>query len=329
MDATRSFIAGRKPLMGLGRLQAWLLDRYITHPARSQWLGKILYGYQRSGLQWLLRKSGALTLLGAGHADALIPRLDYAKPLTGIHPARGARKGTVALFTGCVAGFLDVGTQLAAVRLLNALGYDVHVPPTQGCCGALHLHAGDSGKSRDFMHRNLAAFSGELDAIITTASGCGALLREYPAHVSGEVASTFSKRVADISQFLVNADWSQVRLKPLTQRVAVHDPCTLANAMRQEQGPYTLLKKIPQARVTALPENEFCCGGAGTYPLTQPHMAKRLREEKIRLLRTVAPDILVTSNIGCALQLGTGVREAGLRMEVIHPVVLLERQLET
>lgn len=330
MEATQSLLAAHNPSARPWRgLQTWLLDRCIVHPRRLRWLGKFLYGYQRSGVQKLLRKTRVLALLGAKNADALIPQLYPAPSPAKTYPATGTRKGTVALFTGCVAGFLDVRTRFAAVRLLNALGYDVHLPPSQGCCGALHLRTGESGKAQDLMRRNLVAFSGECDAIITTASGCGALLREYSTHISSENANVFSKRIVDISQFLANADWGPVRLKPLPQRVAVHDPCTLVNVLRQEQAPYALLKKIPRVQVVVLPENEFCCGGAGAYPLAQPDMAQRLRTDKIRQLQATAPDILVTSNIGCALQLDAGVREAGLAVEVMHPVTLLERQLET
>ncbi len=328
MDATQNLLATRRTAAGWKRLwRALLLDGLIARPRRLQRAGKLLYGYQRSGLQWLLRNSGLLALSGLGTAEALIPPLFPVTPAAEFYPASAARQGVVGLFTGCVAGFLDSRTRDAAIRLLNVLGYDVHLPSSQGCCGALHLRAGETGKAHRLMQRNLAAFSRKLDAIVTTASGCGALLREYPTHIPGEAAGVFSGRIVDISRFLADADWSRVRLKPLSQRVAVHDPCTLRNVLRQEQAPYALLKKIPEADIVALPENNFCCGGAGAYPVTQPALAERLRADKIRLLRETAPDILVTSNIGCALQLGAGLRAAGLPVEVLHPVVLLARQM--
>jgi len=328
IDETHALLAAREPLTGLKR--AWrrfLLDRLIASPARLRRAGKWLYGYQRSGLQRLLRASGVLTLLGIGKIEALLPKLSPAAPAMEFHPATGKRTGAVALFTGCVASVLDRRTQKAAIRLLNALGYDVQVPSTQGCCGALHLRTGETEKALDLMHGNLAAFMEVPGAIVTTASGCGAQLREYPVHLSDKAAGAFSSRVVDISQFLAEADWDNVRLRPLPLRIAVHDPCTLTNVLRQGQAPYALLKKIPEAEIAALPENDFCCGGAGVYPLTQPAMAGRLRVDKIRLLQETAPDILVTSNIGCALQLGAGIRDAGLPTEVLHPVVLIERQL--
>jgi glycolate oxidase iron-sulfur subunit len=328
MDATQELVETRRPATGLQRsLRSFLLDRLIANPAGLRRAGRLLYGYQRSGLQRLLRASGFLSLLGLRKAEALLPQLSPATPTAEFHPAAGERKGAVALFTGCVAGVFDDRTQKAAIRLLNALGYDVHVPPLQGCCGALHLRTGETEKAHALMRRNLEAFAGKDLPVVTTASGCGALLREYDRHITDNEASSFADRVTDIGQFLAWADWRGIRLRPLPRRVAVHDPCTLANVLRQEQAPYILLKKIPEAKIAALPENSVCCGGAGAYPLTQPDMAQRLRRDKIRHLREMAPDILVTSNIGCALHLGAGIREAGLDIEVLHPVVLLARQI--
>lgn len=328
MDATQTLLAMHQPLTGLKRLWHTLLLRLIAHPTHLRRIGKFLYEYQRSGLQRLLRASGLLALFGAGKMDDLIPPLFPAKPPADFYPTPAARKGSVALFTGCVAGILDARTQEAAIRLLNALGYDVWVPPSQGCCGALHLRTGEPETAHELMQRNLAAFADKADAIVTTASGCGALLRGYDAHIAGKTAGDFSRRITDISEFLAEADWGRVRLKPLPRRVAVHDPCTLTNVLRQEQAPYALLKRIPGAEIVALPENKLCCGGAGVYPLTEPTMAERLRADKIRCLQEIAPDILVTSNVGCALHLGAGIREAALDIEVLHPVVLLEKQTQ-
>jgi glycolate oxidase iron-sulfur subunit len=107
----------------------------------------------------------------------------------------------------------------------------------------------------------------------------------------------------------------------------VHDPCTLANVLRRADGPYALLSRIPGADIFPLPENHLCCGAAGIYHLTEPEMAKRLRADKLAHLEHLAPNILATSNVGCAMYLAAGLRKAGLGIEVVHPVALLARQL--
>lgn len=328
IDAAWESIETRPPAVGLRRRwRTMLLNRFIANRVGLRRAGNALYWYQRSGLQRLLRASGLLSLIGISRLEDLLPKLSPTTPAMDIHAASGERKGAVALFMGCVASVLDYRTQEAAIRLLNTLGYDVYVPPSQGCCGALHLRAGETETAHALMRRNLEAFAENSVPIVTTASGCGAFLREYGVHAADPVAGDFAGRITDISQFLAQADWRHVRLRPLPRRVAVHDSCTLTNVLCQEQAPYALLNKIPGVDVVALPENRYCCGGAGTYALTQPDMAQRLRDEKIRCLREAAPDILVTSNIGCALQFGAGIRKAGMPVEVLHPVALIERQL--
>ena len=128
--------------------------------------------------------------------------------------------------------------------------------------------------------------------------------------------------------FFAEFPWPQdLHLDPLPKTIAVHEPCTLRNVLRGQGHGYTLLGRIPEARVVALAENQFCCGGAGAYILTQPAMADRLRDDKLAHLQQLAPDLLATSNLGCALHVGAGMRALGLTAEVVHPVTLIARQL--
>ena len=282
IDAARALTATRRSAAYADAPVLRFLDWLIGSPGRLFRAGKLLYYYQRSGMQRLLRASGLLRLTGVGKLDALLPPLVAPRQLHSFYPAQGIQKGEVSLFIGCIAQIADLKTHEAAIRLLNALGYDVRIPVQQTCCGALRLHAGDTETAERFMRGNLGAFGTTAEAILTTASGCGAVLREYGMHLSDSVAGSFGARVMDISEFLARADWSRLTLQPLPERIAVHDPCTLANVLRQEKAPYALLRMIPQAEIVPLPENSLCCGGAGTYPLTQPEMAAQLRAAKLR-----------------------------------------------
>src|SRR5205814_2272524 len=139
---------------------------------------------------------------------------------------------------------------------------------------------------------------------------------------------TVARRVMDISAFLQNIEWPEdLALEPLAKRVAVHDPCTLTNVQRAHQAPYALLRRIPQMEILPLPENKTCCGAAGAYHLEHPEMAQALRQDKIRHVAQTSPDILVTSNVGCAMHLYAGLRQAGTPIEVMHPVTLIAKQL--
>lgn len=220
--------------------------------------------------------------------------------------------GDVSLFLGCATSVLDTQTLAAAIFVLNRLGYTVHIPSAQACCGGLHRQAGDQAGADALDDRNRAAF-GDMP-ILAVASGCGARLIE-----------TMPERVQDISAFLARAaDWDNVAIAPLAATIAVQDPCSLRNGLKAEKHPYALLKRIPGADVKPLPGNAQCCGGAGSYMLTQPEMANRLRDDKISACQSIDPAYLATSNIGCALHLAKGL---GGDARIAHPVWIVARQM--
>jgi glycolate oxidase iron-sulfur subunit len=330
LDAGRTLIEQSHAANAPARSRAVTgLMRLIEKPDRIHVLGRILRLYQRSGLQRVLRAARVPAWFGLGNMEANLPALSPQKPLARSYPAQGASRGHVMIFTGCLARITDRQTLDAAIQLLNRLGYEVRVPE-QGCCGALHLHGGQSRAATELMHQTIQAFAGATDTILSTASGCTATLCEYGKYLpDDQTAVEFSRRVMDINQFLASLPWlSNMSFRPLAKRIAVHSPCTLSNVLRQDDKPFSLLKHIPGAEVIPLPDNSVCCGAAGTYHLTEPRIARELRAPKIAHLKQLAPDILVTSNPGCAMFLAAGMREAGLSMEVLHPVVLLERQLQ-
>lgn len=332
LDAARALIESRrvataKPASRSIALIQWLVEK----PARMHLLGKFLRLYQGVGLQWLLRKGHVLRRVGMNGFDAAIPKLQAQKAFAEIYPTKNKPRGRIALFIGCQGNLTDQQALAASIRLLNRLGYEAHVPPDQGCCGALHLHDGQTGKATELMRRNITAFTNGSDAIVSVACGCVATLCEYGKYLEDDKsAQKFSGRIRDINQFIAGVTWPEdITFHPLPKRIAVHDPCTLNNVLRQEDKPYALLAKIPGAEIIPLPENNTCCGAAGTYHLTQAPIAEQLRAPKIDRLKRLAPDILVTSNPGCATFLAAGLRADGLAIEVMHPVTLLERQLRT
>lgn len=291
--------------------------------------------YQRSGLQRLLRRSGLLQKLGLRRMDGLLPPLSKTVRLQTHYPSVAPSRGEVALFTGCLGTALEQEALHAAIGLLTRCGYGVHVPAAQACCGALHRHAGDPAGATALARRNVAAFNAlAIDAIVYTASGCGAALAEYPNWFRrGDDAPAFGAAAIDLCSFLARVEWPEnLTPRPLHARALVHEPCSLRNVLRAAEAPYRLLRRVPSLSVEPLPGNARCCGGAGATLIEQPGLADALREDKIAALKTATEDtgadtILVTSNLGCALHLGAGIRADGMNVEVMHPATLLWRQL--
>ncbi len=249
LDSARALIesqraASARPANRSVALIQWLVEK----PARMRRLGKLLRLYQGTGLQWLLQKSHALRLVGLNRLDAAVPKLQARKTFAEIYPAKNKPKGRIALFTGCQASLADQQVLAASIRLLNRLGYEVNVPPEQGCCGALHLHGGQTTKAAELMRRNIAAFANGSDAIVSVASGCAATLCEYEKYLEDDKsAEKFSGRIRDINQFLANAVWPEnIAFHPLPKRIAVQDPCTLINVLRQKRQTVCLVAENPR-----------------------------------------------------------------------------------
>ena len=329
VDAAR--VMHRRRLPRLARWPRQLLLLALSEARLHGPLFAVVRRLQHTGMLDRLTRR----LLGTGR----LARLYRLLPSVGLSQSRetrylppGSAVGALSLFTGCVAQRTEPEVTTAAIRVLNRLGFAVHLPAEQVCCGAMHQHNGESGAAHRLALRNLDAFSDAAGRpILVTASGCASHLKAYPALESlvGDLrVEGFARRVSDISRFLCQVPWPQnVTLAPLPARVAVHDPCSLRNALGQEDGPYELLRKIPGVCVYGLPGNELCCGAAGTYLLQQPEMSAALGEAKIESLRQHPPDVLITSNPGCALQLRAGIKAAGLDIEVMHPVQLIDRQM--
>jgi glycolate oxidase iron-sulfur subunit len=304
-----------------------LLDA-IEQPEQLRKTARALRLYQQSGVQWLARNSGLLKGLGLDGLEQQLPKIPPVEEFAPLYPAQGERRGEVALFTGCVGSIIDQPALHASIRMLNRLGYAVHIPATQQCCGGLHHHQGDVETSQRMARANIATFASDhYEAILFTASGCGAQLADYGT-LFGSEGDNFAKRVCDVDTFLARAEWPALLIPaPLNATVAVHDPCTLHNALRQSDAPYRLLERIPQLKVVPLEGNRACCGAAGVYHLGHAQTAEALRAPKLTAAATSGAAYLASANFGCALHIAAGLREQGQAIEVLHPVVLLDRQL--
>ncbi|MFN9914909.1 MAG: (Fe-S)-binding protein, partial [Pirellulaceae bacterium] len=163
-------------------------------------------------------------------------------------------------------------------------GFEVYVPPQQGCCGALAWHIGDERSAAACARRNLQAFPAELEHVVTTAAGCGSGIHDYPLILAGAPDEARARELAaktiDISVLLerYGIEPPPPLARPL--RVAYHDACHLSHAQRVRSQPRNLLKKIPNLTLIELEDGELCCGSAGTYNLDQPAIAAELGRKK-------------------------------------------------
>jgi len=260
--------------------------------------------------------------------NALQAKLPRSAPLAKPLPtARHARK--VLMLEGCVQPSLSPNTNAATARVLDRLGISVTPAREAGCCGAVDYHLDAQAAGLDRARRNIDAWWPSIEngaeAIVQTASGCGAFIKEYAHLLSTDPAyADKARKVSALARDLVEV----LRDEPLEalgihsdQRLAFHCPCTLQHAQKLGGAVEALLTKLG-FNLTPVPDGHLCCGSAGTYSLTQPELSRQLRDNKLNALESGQPDVIVTANIGCQSHLdGAG------RTPVRHWIELVEAAL--
>jgi glycolate oxidase iron-sulfur subunit len=311
----------------------FVFGHLLESPATMTVLGTLLYLYQGSGLQKLVRGLGFLKLLGGlSDVEQLTPRAEppfFFSQIGKTFPAEGERRYRVALMAGCIANVSFARLNEATVRVLRKNGCEVAVPEGQSCCGALHLHAGIRAEARRLARRNIDALAdGGFDAIITNAAGCGSTLKEYGELLEGDAAYAarareFSGRMQDITEFLASIELNRdMGALPLT--VTYQDSCHLAHGQRIRTAPRKLLEAVPGLIFREMPLADVCCGSAGIYNVMETEMAMQILERKMAGVNITGAEVIATANPGCILQLRAGARLHGSGQRVVHVVELLD-----
>jgi len=291
---------------------------YLTrHPARYFLLEKLL---RSKTLGNLLRACKLLTQ-DTAPLQTKIQNEPASSVLPAFTQAKGEVKGNLGLFTGCITKLFDQKTLTDTITLLSHCGYNVHIPAHQACCGALHQHNGQPDIAQQLNSQNQGIFQTKtLDAIISTSTGCTAQLDSQLDNIT----------IFDIMQFIREKQLLKtLKLESVTQKVAVHEPCSQRNQLKLSSIT-SLLNQIPDANISDLADNSLCCGAGGANLITQNQPSIQLKQLKINALKSQPTDILITTNYGCALHIASGLqKEANLsqnkQIEILHPVSLLVR----
>jgi len=264
---------------------------------------------------------------------ALLPGTLQSKLPRNVYPAKPRpmtlRERQVLMLEGCVQPCLSPNTNAAAARVLDRLGISVIASRKAGCCGAVDYHLDAQAAGLDRARRNIDAWWPGIEkgaeAIVQTASGCGAFIKDYGHLLASDPAyADKAKKVSALARDLVEV----LRDEPLeklgihaSQRVAVHCPCTLQHGQKLGGAVEALLTGLG-FNLTSVPDGHLCCGSAGTYSLTQPELSRQLRDNKLNALESGHPEVIVTANIGCQSHLdGAG------RTPVRHWIELVEANL--
>ncbi|HVF39350.1 MAG TPA: heterodisulfide reductase-related iron-sulfur binding cluster [Gemmatimonadaceae bacterium] len=320
LEATRATLREAIPPPFMARLILWVFSRRLL-------LRAVMFGSR------LLAATPIPTLLSRvkgrmGFAMAMLAstgspleRDPYSTPTT-------AARGKAAVLLGCVMEGLFTETNRATERVLRRNGYGTVDAPRQGCCGALHAHAGDLEAARRLARKNIESFEKSgADVIAVNAAGCGAMMKEY-AHLLHDDpewrvrAEAVSARVRDVSELLADAGPVTGGVLPL--RVTYDAPCHLVHAQRVVTQPLAVLAAIPGLELVPLRDSENCCGSAGIYNLIEPETSDAVLEPKLANIAESGAPFVATGNPGCLMQIGAGLMRSRSRARAIHPIDLLD-----
>lgn len=369
IDDTRQYLADKRPPPQILQQLGWIMAK----PGRLRSVQLALYCLQKTGILWLIKQTRIAKLFNRQRLLEFLPKLCtpwwfkrttypaysvLGRPDQGLHlnpgqeqrqnQGQGQSRGRIGLFLGCINQWSDKPVYEASIRVLNALGYDVVVPPQQTCCGAIWQHAGLRDTFKQCQNSNHQAFNsassslcgsdaaaaandsnptaptdinGPLDAIVSIASGCTATLREYEA-------ATALPAAQEICTFLAQElKKNPLKFKPLDQKIAIHSPCSQRNVLKSSRSAYDCLQHIPELKLIALTDKTHCCGAAGLNMLQYPETADPLVAQTLSQLLDIKAETICTTNIGCHLHFQRYLRQNGHNVKIKHPVILLAEQL--
>jgi glycolate oxidase iron-sulfur subunit len=336
IEAARPMVEAHQSRAPADRWYRAMLFWLLPHPGRLRIAARLLRLAQRFGLQRLFRTLGGPRILPGRLAalERLAPSLDRAaeQPLPEIVRPAGEPRRRVGMLLGCVQREFFPGVNAATARVLAAEGCEIHIPPDQGCCGALMLHAGRLDAAAVSARRLIDQFERlGLERIAINAAGCGSAMKEYAVLLRDDPeyaarARAFSDKCVDVSELLDELGPRAPR-RPLPLRVAYHDACHLQHAQRVTAPPRAVLATIPGLDVREIDEREICCGSAGLYNLLEPDAASELRDRKVANVLKTDCDVLVSSNPGCLLQIASGMDHARHPIRIMHLVELLDESI--
>ncbi|GGK34525.1 glycolate oxidase iron-sulfur subunit [Caldalkalibacillus thermarum] len=346
LEGTKAALTEQMPQSWSARMLSTILyDRIFPSRYWMGILGYVMWLYQRTGLSWVLRRTGLLRLIPERFRsfEAVLPAVirpglkqlsDQFKIKRDADAIwiRGEKSSglRVGFFTGCIMDALFHETNLNTITLLLQIGAEVVIPRRQTCCGALHAHSGFREKAKSLAKQNISVFDQfGLDYVIHNAGGCGAMLVEYDIILEEDEtwrsrAEAFASQAKDISWFL--ATQSNLKFKrTLPYKVTYQSSCHMLHVQKAADYPLQLLNQIPGLELHMMKDYERCCGSAGIYNVVHYDESMNILDTKMENVKNTTADVIVTTNPGCLLQMKLGVKREGLQnqVKVMHIVDLL------
>lgn len=336
ITATRPQVERNQPRNIWEKFIRSIIFNIFPYPQRLSLLLPLLWLYQVSGLQKLVRATGILNLIPRIAAmESILPQVNLKsinKKYPDVIPAKGEKRYRVGVILGCVQRLFFDPVNEATIRVLTANGCEVVIPKTQGCCAALPAHQGQENQAQMLAKQMIDSFADtDVDYIIINAAGCGHTLKEYH-HILADDAEyaqkskQFVAKVRDVQEFLMEVGLT-TNLSPVTEQeltVVYQDACHLLHGQQISIQPRQLLRKIPNLKLKEPLDAALCCGSAGVYNMLQPSVANELGQQKVTNLLNTGANLIASPNPGCSLQIQKHLQLQGKEVKIMHPMELLD-----
>lgn len=322
--SARSEIAKKK---GLNFIKKNIFQHFLKNNGRLSAAAKLVYLYQRSGLQWVVRKTGILAIFGKelSQKERLLPSMAgipfrFQAPR---HISCREPKLRVAYYAGCLTNYVFPNIGNAILKILQRQQLEIFIPE-QWCCGIPALASGDEETAAELAERNIASFNrAGVDAVITDCASCGHMLKKYGDFLGTEEARSFSAKVYDLSEFLDKVIDFRIGEKELPLTVTYHDPCHLKRGQGVYQEPRRLLGSVPQLKVVEMKDADRCCGSAGSFNLEHYRLASQIGSRKVQHIVQTGADVVVTACPSCMMQLSHHLELKNSKVRVAHLAEIL------
>lgn len=322
-------------------IKRFALRNIVASKNALKFVSRLLWIYQKTGLQKLIRSSGLLKLFpnNLSEIEKLSPVISDKfsdTQIKEIELPEGEVKYKTAFHFGCLMNTMFADINIDTIDVLKECGCKVITPKDQVCCGSLMGHNGDMDFALKLARKNIDAFEKQdYDFLISNSAGCGAFMKDY-AHllkddpVYAEKAKIFSSKVKDITEFLAEQKPEfNFNPEPEAAQVTYHDACHLIHAQKVSEQPRQVIKSLPGVNYTELEEASWCCGSAGIYNVVRYDDSIKMLERKMKNIKNTNADVVITGNPGCMGQIKYGTQKFNVDVEVIHPVTFIKRKLKS
>ncbi|MGI6406878.1 MAG: (Fe-S)-binding protein [Syntrophaceticus sp.] len=322
----RQEIADQK---GISFVKKNVFQHLLQNNGRLTMAAKLAYLYQHSGLQWLIRKTNILGLLGGdlSSKEKLLPSMAKT-PFRRQVPKRLTNDNSrlrVGYFTGCLTNYIFEETGHAVLKVLKNHPVEV-VLPEQWCCGVPALASGDEQTAVQLAQKNIEAFQkAEVDVIITDCASCGSMLLEYADLVGGKAAKAFADKSMDFSKLLTDVIDFNPGDKEVGMSVTYHDPCHLKRGQGVSDAPRKLIRSLPGVTFLEMKDSDRCCGSAGLFNITHYDLAKKVGNTKAQNIIDSAAQAVITECPSCIMQMRHMLELEGASVQVLHLAELISK----